>query len=270
MPNQIDRRDLRLAACEFARVGAAVAEAMFGTVETSRKADDTPVTEADHAAQEAILREVGRRYPGHGIIVEELVARPEWHAGLDAAEYCWVIDPIDGTRNYGRGVRMYGTTVAVLRSGVPVAGAVYDANLKVMYSASEGEGAFRDESPLRLRERVIDGDTTIAISSFRRRTMPVAVRGWMERYLFRNQGAVSLHLAGVAAGLIDGAISVDCKLWDIAAAALLIEKAGGRISGLQGEPLWPIEVAAYAGGDLPVVAGHPLLHAELIRNLREG
>jgi myo-inositol-1(or 4)-monophosphatase len=228
------------------------------------------VTDADHAAQEAILSEVGRRYPGHGIIVEEFVARPERHAGLGTAQYCWVIDPIDGTRNFGRGVRMYGTTVAVLHAGVPVAGAVHDANLKVMYSASMSEGAFREALQIRQGQRLVDGDTTIAISSFRRREMPKAVRGWMERYLFRNQGAVSLHLAGVAAGSIDGAISVDCKLWDIAAAALLIELSGGQISGLRGEALWPVDVQAYAGGDIPVVAGHTALHAEMIRNLREG
>jgi fructose-1,6-bisphosphatase/inositol monophosphatase family enzyme len=97
--------------------------------------------------------------------------------------------------------------------------------------------------------------------------MPAAVKGWMEKFLFRNQGAVSLHLAAVAAGMIDGAVSVDCKLWDIAAAALLIEEAGGVITDLNGKSIWPVDVESYDNRDMPVVAGHRALHEFLITNL---
>ena len=259
--------ELRQASCELACIGAKVADEMFGKVSTSRKSDNTPVTAADHAAQEAMLRELARRYPTHAIIVEEHVASPEQHAALNRAEYCWVIDPIDGTRNYGRGLKVYGTSVAVLHHGRPVAGAVHDASQGVLYSAARGYGAFRDDSRINITDRAIDSDTTIAVSSFRRRAMPAAVREWLEKFLFRNQGAVSLHLASVAAGVIDGAVSVDCKLWDIAAGALLIEEAGGVITDLGGRPLWPIDLEGYDNRDLPAVAGHRTLHEHLVTSL---
>src|SRR5262245_10402361 len=91
MSRLLETRELRIAACELARIGADVAAAMCGKVTASRKADDTPVTAADHAAQDAILHEIARRFPDHGVIVEESLASPERHAALRHAEYCWVV-----------------------------------------------------------------------------------------------------------------------------------------------------------------------------------
>ncbi|MFQ5502581.1 MAG: inositol monophosphatase family protein [Phycisphaerae bacterium] len=254
-------------ACELARHGADVAQSFFGSVTTMRKQDDTPVTEADHAAQEAILRELARRFPRHAVLVEEAISEPCPSGIPGTADYCWVIDPIDGTRNFARGIAVYATSVSVLHRGEPVAGAIHDVTTNITYSAAKGAGAYRNEAPLVLVDRPIHTDTTILISSFRRRPIPDAVRGWMDRYLFRNQGSLCLHLAWVAAGLADAAYALECKLWDIAAGALIIEQAGGIITTPSGRPCWPMDLAHYQEGNIPILAGSPTLYAELMSTL---
>ena len=268
MTTQCDYAELRRTACRLAELGVLTARPFFGKVGSTRKADDTPVTEADHAAQAAILDALARLHPAHAVLTEEIVARPQQHAAAGAAEFCWVVDPIDGTRNFGRGVGLWSTSVAVLQDGRPVAGAVCDATNERTYSASVSEGAFVGTQQLRLRDRPIDGDTTIAISSLRRRAMPAAVRGWLDCYLYRNLGSLCLHLAWVAAGLFDAAYAWECKTWDVAAGSLLIEQAGGLVTDHAGNPIWPVDVAKYRGEDLPILAGPPAMHARLLQDLR--
>lgn len=261
--------DLRQTAVELARLGGEMAASWFGRVTSTRKADGTPVTEADHAVQEAILAVVGERHPDHAILVEEAVPRPERHRAAADADYCWVVDPIDGTRNYARGMDVYAVSVAVLRAGEPVAGAVFDATGNAVYSAVRGGGAFFEDKPLRSVDRPIGRDTTVALSSFRHRPMPQAVRPWLDAYLFRNLGSLCLHLVRVASGIMDAAYARECKLWDIAAGSLLITEAGGRITSGDGSALWPIDVAHYDGEDLPMLAGTPTMHARLLQSLQQ-
>jgi myo-inositol-1(or 4)-monophosphatase len=259
--------ELRRDACELAAIGVRTAKALFGKVGVARKKDDTPVTEADHAAQEAILAALAERHPAHAVLTEEVVASPGRHAALSASDYCWIVDPIDGTRNFCRGVGIWSTAVAVLHRGRPVAGAIQDAVSGQAYHAAAGQGAWFGEQRLKLVDRPVDSDTTLAISSFRRRKIPPAVRAWMDRFLFRNTGSLCLHLAWVAAGLYDAAYAWECKLWDLAAGALLVEEAGGVVTDHDGRPVWPVAVAAYDGSDLPMLAGPPGMHGLLLNDL---
>lgn len=263
-----DPGELRETAIVLAQLGGQTAARFFGNVVATRKADDSPVTEADHAAQEAILSALALRHPDHSIIVEEVVAHPDRHASMPVSDYCWVVDPIDGTRNFSRGVRVYATSIAVMHAGRPIAAAIYDATAEIIFSAQLGGGVFRSKDRMVLSDRPIDRDTTVAVGSFRRREAPMAVRGWMDHFLLRNFGSTSLHLAWVAAGLVDAAYSAECKLWDVAAAALFIEEAGGVISDHQGRGLWPVDLLAYHGQDMPVLAGTVNMHPRLLSTLR--
>ncbi|HUN82279.1 MAG TPA: inositol monophosphatase [Phycisphaerae bacterium] len=258
--------DLRRATCDLVQIGAAEALRWFGKVTALRKADHTPVTAADHASQEAILYHVGQRYPKDAVLVEEEIARPSRHSSLAGADRVWVVDPIDGTRNFARGVNVFAVSVAVLQANRPVAGAVYDATSGLVYSASTEDGAFCNDQPMRLESSEVESDATIALSSFRKRQTPKAVTAWMQRFLFRNHGSVALHLAWVAAGLLEAAYSVECKLWDIAAGALLVEAAGGVVTDGEGRPRWPVDVVNYAGEDLTTLAAMPAMHAQLMSN----
>jgi myo-inositol-1(or 4)-monophosphatase len=264
MAGALSASELRRAAVDFAQLGAAEAMRWFGKVSASRKVDNTPVTAADHASQEAILYHVASRYPQHAILVEEEVARPQRHRAAEGVDYCWVVDPLDGTRNFARGIHVFAVSVAVLQQGAPVAGAIYDATADGIYSASTEEGAFFGDVPLRLVDQPTEAEATIAISSFRRRQIPAAVRGWMDHYLFRNFGSLALHLAWVASGRVEAAYALEAKLWDVAAGALLIEQAGGTISDHQGSPLWPFDIVNYSGDDVPILAGATPTHRALL------
>lgn len=254
-------------AVELVQMGGRAAQSLLGSVAVDRKADDTPVTEADHRVQAVILDVIAARHPSHAILVEETVERPSAHAVVADAEYCWIVDPIDGTRNFARGSHMYATSVAVLHQGVPLVGAVYDASTGRTYAASRGHGANCDGKPLKVNRRDAAADSVVLISSFRRQEMPPQVTAWMSRYLFRNLGSLCLHLAWVAAGYADAAFSPECKLWDIAAGAVLIEEAGGLMTGPDGAPLWPMDLTGYRGEDIPMLAGAPQMHGELLRSL---
>lgn len=194
------------------------------------------------------------------------------------------LDPIDGTRNFARGIRIYACSVAVLYNGRPIAGAIYDATSGVIFSAALGGGALRNEERLLLDELVpatstlnaakavpsgdSDRETTIAVGSFRRKPMPPFVRDWIGRYLIRNMGSTSLHFAWIAAGLVDAAYTNECKLWDIAAAALLIEESGGLVTTASGASPWPIQLDAYDGEDFHVLAGDRAIHRRLLTDTR--
>lgn len=260
--------ELRASAVALAEAGARAARGLFGRVSVSRKADNTPVTEADHVAQAEILSALSRRYPHHGVLTEEELARPDRHAALAGARYCWVIDPIDGTRNFGRGAGLWATSVGVLDRGRPVAGAIYDATTGRVYSAALGVGAFCGAERMVLDDRAIDADTTVAIGSFRRRRVSQAVRGWADRYVTRSLGSLCLHQVWVAVGLADGMYARESKLWDVAAGTLLIEEAGGVATDPAGGEIWPADVAGYRGEDVPIVAGTRVMHGLLLADLR--
>ncbi len=258
---------LREACRRFAELGAQTAEAFFGHAQTTRKADDSPVTQADHAAQAAILDAIAREFPLHAVLTEETVVSPRRHAPPSAADYCWIIDPIDGTRNFSRGIPHYATSVAVMRGGRSVAGAIRDAAARRTISAAAGRGAFVDDRPLRRQSRDIGPDAAVMISSFRRGPVPPVVRDWFNRYLYRNLGSLCLHLVWIALDYADAAYSLECKLWDLAAGILIAEETGAIATTPSGGPIWPIDVASYDSCDIPILVGHPRMHEALLRSL---
>jgi myo-inositol-1(or 4)-monophosphatase len=270
MPHAQDANELRRIACALAQLGHDTARQFFGAATVTRKDDDTPVTQADHAAQAAILDKLAVQFPDHAVLTEEDLVQPERHAAIGSAALCWVVDPLDGTRNFARGVGIYAVSVAVMDDSGSLAGAVFDATTGRVYSAARGQGAFVDEHPLVMQNRPVDSDTTVMLSSFRRRAIPAAVRAWMDEYLYRNQGSLCLHLAWVAAGLADAAYALECKLWDIAAAVLIIQESGGVATDHAGGSLWPIVLASYRDQDIPILVGTPTMHARLLKSLMDG
>lgn len=248
------------AARRLARAGGELALQWAGSRAASMKADNSPVTDADHAVQAVILDALAVEFPQHAILVEETVADPDRHEGRQA-EYCWVIDPIDGTRNFARNSRTFATSVAVLRAGMPVAGAIYDARTQEVCWAARGGGAWAGRRRLGASDAALDDRTILAISSFRRKPVPAEVRGLLDFVMFRNLGSLCLHTVEVAAGEFDGLYSHEAKAWDIAAGCLLIEEAGGLATGPDGRPLWPLDVERYSGEDMPLLAGGKRMHA---------
>lgn len=246
------RREASVAA-RAAEVGAAVVrEAGLGGVAALQK--DLPgdwVTEVDLASERAIgelLAAEGGGVPMHG----------EEGGGADVRD-AWVVDPLDGTTNFARGFWAVGVSVALVREGRPVAGAVSAPFLGETWVAGRGEGAWRvppDGSGavrLRVGGRGVDRAVVATGFPFRRkdllstRYLP-ALEGALERFEdLRRPGAAALDLAWVAAGVFDGFFELALAPWDVAAGGLLIEEAGGIVTDWSGGDGW-LEGDILAGG----------------------
>lgn len=267
MATQPTNAMLREFAGNLAQMAGQMAAERFGRVSVQRKEDNSPVTDADHAVQAATFDAIARAYPDHAVVGEETVRDPDRHASAARAEFCWIVDPIDGTRNYARSIPIYAVSIAVLKNGEPVAGAIHDASAGYTYSAGLGLGADCGGRELRMSRGDAEPDLTVLVSSFRQQPVPLVVRDWMDTYLFRNYGSLCLHLAWVAAGLADAAYAAECRLWDIAAGALLIGESGGIVTRDDGRPLWPFDVGSYTGTEIPILAGTPTMHSRLLASL---
>ncbi|HVF14230.1 MAG TPA: inositol monophosphatase family protein [Acidimicrobiales bacterium] len=256
--------DLTLA-LELADVADAISMARFRDrdllVET--KPDLTPVTEVDHAVEEALRRRLGVARPGQAILGEE--------GGQDgcasAAAQRWIVDPIDGTKNYVRGVPVWATLIALQRDGRMVVGVVSAPALGRRWWAARGEGAWADGRAIRVSRVATVEDAFISYDGIERfdaatadgrptdgRLLRLAQRCWRSRGL----GDFWSHVL-VAEGAVDIAAEPEVSLWDVAPVQVIVEEAGGRFTDLGGE-------ARADGGS--AVSTNGLLHEEVLAALR--
>ncbi|MDT3396362.1 histidinol-phosphatase [Streptomyces sp. B1866] len=262
MPDYHD--DLRLAQVLADTADAATMErfkALDLKVET--KPDMTPVSEADKAAEELIRSSLQRARPRDAVLGEEF--------GVEGSgPRRWVVDPIDGTKNYVRGVPVWATLIALMERGPggdrPVVGVVSAPALGRRWWAAEGLGAYTGRSlssATRLRVSQVGrlADASFAYSS---------LSGWEERGMLggfleltrdcwrtRGYGDFWPYMM-VAEGSVDICAEPELSLWDMAANAVIVQEAGGRFTGLDGVP-GPL------GAD--AAASNGLLHDELLRYL---
>jgi myo-inositol-1(or 4)-monophosphatase len=270
MAEETDPIDARLAAgLEMARLGGEVAKAGLHRAAVSIKADRSVVTEADHAVQQCILDGIAKGFPHDAVLAEERIPHPERHSPVGETAYCWVIDPIDGTRNFARGLPYFSLSIGVFRGDEPVVGVVYDPIGDQMYFAAEGRGAFCNDRKLTVLDEVWSEETMLAVPSGPRTPLPPDIKGWLDRAVFRNVGSTALHLALVASGALNGMYADDCKLWDIAAGLVLIREAGGVATSPTGAPLCDRPVGEFKATPLPIAAAGPGFHQELLTTFLE-
>jgi myo-inositol-1(or 4)-monophosphatase len=251
------------AAVRACRAAGRIQLAAFGTAPAvEHKGEIDLVTAIDRASERAILAIIGRAFPGHGILAEES------DPSTGDAEHLWVIDPLDGTTNYSRGFPYFCVSVALARAGRVIVAAVYQPLLDELFTAIRGQGAFLNGRPLSVSGQP-HLDQAFLATGFPydirrgRRTNIDHFTNFATRCLaIRRAGAAALDLAYVAAGRFDGFWELKLRPWDIAAAALLIEEAGGRVTGFAGRP-WRL-----SGRD--VVASNGLVHGEMLAVLRHG
>jgi histidinol-phosphatase len=238
--------DLELAH-RLADAADAISLARFGTgltVET--KPDLSPVTEADHAVEAELRRILADERPDDAILGEE-----QGRSG--AAGRRWILDPIDGTRNYTRGIPVWGTLVALEDDGEVRVGLVSAPVLGRRWWAERGTGAFVDGEPIHVSavERIEDAVLSFALES----AVPdVAARAWHAR----GFGDFWAHML-VAEGSVDGAVdAVGVNEWDLAAVQVIVEEAGGRFSDASGDA----RIDAGTG-----ISSNGLLHDDLLASL---
>lgn len=249
-----------LVATDLAHRGGSLAKDLFGKTACSQKSDRSVVTEADKRVQDLIVEDLTRRYPTHGLIAEESTelacSRPRGDA-----DFVWSIDPIDGTRNYASGVSVYCCSVALLYRGTPIVGAIYEPNLDYLFSASSNTPSTLNGQPIIVKHRSFSRETVLAFTIGTYAQRPAYLHHIMDRCTMRNSGSAALQLAMAAAGMIDLTINCTVKLWDIAAGALIVERAGGVVHPIDAnnrlieKSLWPMDLKNYTDALIPLAAG---------------
>lgn len=204
-----------------------------GEFEVRRKADRTPVTEADLAIEAMVREAVAERFPGDVVLGEETGQQGD-------AERVWIVDPIDSTKNFAAGIQIWGTLLALRAGEHLVLGLVSAPALDERYDASRGGGARLNGEPIRVSE-VEDLSRAHVVFG--------GLRPWLEtphRTTFLDLMATARRTRGfgdfwahmlVARGAADVMIEPELRVWDWAALAVIVEEAGGRITRLDGGPL---------------------------------
>jgi len=253
---------LNIAVKAARRAGSIIIRAALGgtALEVRAKKANDFVTQVDRAAEQAVIDVVRSAYPSHAILAEES-GRLE---GGDT-EYCWIVDPLDGTTNFIHGFPQYCVSVAVQHRGATEHAVVYDPAKNELFTASRGRGAFLNDRRIRVSRCRRLEDALVGTG------FPFKELSRIDPYLrqlrklmtgsagVRRAGAAALDLAYVAAGRLDAFWEMGLSAWDMAAGALLIQEAGGLVGDFSGEPDY------LESGD--IAAGTPKVFSQLLQAL---
>ncbi len=216
------------------------------------------VTDVDRLAEQEIINAVQKAYPDHAILAEESGVQGD-------SDTVWVIDPLDGTKNFLHGFPHYCVSIAIMVKGRIEHGVVYDPLRDELFSASRGDGAKLNDRRLRVTKRKeLAGGLFATGFPFK---YPQHLSAYMDTFNavfpqvadIRRTGSAALDLAYVAAGRLDGYWEIGLEKWDLAAGVLLIEEAGGVVSDFTGGDNY------YKSGNL--VVGNLRLHKQILDSI---
>jgi histidinol-phosphatase len=204
----------------------------------STKEDHTPVTIADKLAEDVIRKTIHAAFPGHTFHGEE-GSKVDLH---DHTGYTWIIDPIDGTKSFIRGIPTFGTLLALLHDGILIVGVSNSPVFGELMYATKGGGAFLNDTRLTVSDVTSLKDAYITNSGLKYyddiAKMPQLLNITRQVAWARGMGDFSTyHL--LATGKIDIAMEAKVKFWDIAPATLIVQEAGGTVTQLDGKPITP-------------------------------
>lgn len=231
-------------------------------IEVSEKSQNDLVTQVDRLSEEAIIEIIREKYPNHTILAEESGLKTS-----EQSEYCWIIDPLDGTKNFVHGFPQFAISIALTRNHQLEIAAVYDPIRQELFTATRGQGAYLNSRRIRVSQVKKMGDALIGTG------FPFRDKSHFTFYLntfqavfpkasgVRRAGAAALDLAYVAAGRLDGFWEAALKPWDMAAGVLMIKEAGGMVSDFQNEGNF------LNNGN--IVAGNPKIHKELVALIQQ-
>lgn len=195
------------------------------------------VTEADLASEQFLIAELGKIMPEAGIFAEE--------SGQNGpqSDYCWVIDPLDGTTNFAHGIDYFCISVALTHHGKPIFGMIYRPITNELFWAQEGCGAYLDGQKITVsfQQTIKEGlfGACLPYGQGEQFEHALRLREKVTRtsYGLRSFGAAALDIALVATGRLDGAFFEDLGWWDVAAGTILVQEAGGIVTDYAGEPI---------------------------------
>lgn len=232
----------------------------FGKAESKWKSDGTRVTAVDVLISEKIFEELRAQFPADQFFSEELA---ETDAPIAVtARFSWVLDPIDGTNNFALGISHCAISLALLELGEPVYGVVYDLSRRTLMHGGPGFGVKDGERDGRVNTGAFTKETLVGFHSpFDKSLLPMA-SGVLSQFKIRGLGTATLHLAYVAAGILDGCVDFNVKIWDLAAAIPLVRAGGGEVHFLNGEQ-FPMRQFDLKMRRIVYVAGSPAMCARL-------
>src|SRR5919202_1994988 len=217
----------------------------FGQVQASQKADGSLVTQADKWADEEIRNAIATHFPNHGILSEEAE-----HTFFDT-EWCWIIDPLDGTTNFTRGIPIWGISLGLLYQGTPVFGYVHfppiGQTFHGFWQAESGiagleNGAFLNGRPIHSSADSPSNNHFFNIcsrsASMLQQSLPCKIR---------MLGVASYNFLTIASGAALGGIEATPKIWDIAGAWVIVQAAGGVWVPLDSTAIFPLNVGEKYG-----------------------
>jgi myo-inositol-1(or 4)-monophosphatase len=240
----------------------------FGQVQATEKADGSLVTRADQWADAELRTAIAQAFPDHGILSEEFA-----HL-FPAQDWCWIIDPIDGTTNFTRGVPLWGISLGLLYQGTPVFGYVAMPPLQQSFhgwlnppeiagapSGTVPSGAYCNHQPIQTRSDQPSGNQLFNIcarsTAVLRHPFPCKIR---------MLGVASYNLLTVAAGITLGGVEATPKIWDIAAVWVIVQAAGGAWVPLESGSIFPLHVGEnYSDRPYPTLA---VSQAQLVPTFR--
>lgn len=249
-------------AIEAARqVGQILLEEFGKSQEITIKGLRDIVTEADLAAQAQAIEIIRARHPDHDIWAEEVGQTPG-----GASDYCWIVDPLDGTTNYSRGFPCFSVSIALSHQGELIVGVVYDPLRDQLFRAQRGQGAYLNDDRIHVgsTQRLIDAVISLDWAheqGLRCQMAQLVAKIAPGVRTLRSTGSAALGLCSVAAGWTDVYFHLSLKPWDVAAASAIIQEAGGAVSDLAGLTWHPD-----SGGCL---ASNGLIHQAMLNLLTE-
>jgi myo-inositol-1(or 4)-monophosphatase len=222
----------------------------FGTVQAYDKSDGSLVTQSDKWADKEIREAIAQAFPDHGILSEEN------NNVFPDKEWCWIVDPIDGTTNFTRGVPIWSISIGLLYKNTPVFGYIYVPTLNEAYHGFwKGScdielptGAFRNHHPIHTSN---DEASKNHFFNLCVRSISVIQKGFPCK--IRMLGSATYNLLMVAAGAAVGGVEATPKVWDLAAVWVIVQAAGGTWVSLKSQPFPLIPGDDYSGRSFPTL-----------------
>jgi myo-inositol-1(or 4)-monophosphatase len=246
---------------EIAREAGALLMGYFHRrVKIEYKGDADLVTEADRASEKLILERIRTHWPSHEVIGEE-GARIE-----TGGDYRWYVDPLDGTTNFAHGFPVFCVSLGLAFEGKRKAAVVYDPTRDELFAAERGRGAVLNGEKIEVSKtpRLLQSLVGTGFPSHKRHKNPNIYfyhQLTLRSHGVRRAGSAALDLTSVAAGRLDGFWEFNLNAWDTAAGVLIVEEAGGKVTGMDGQ--------AMAITDRDVIATNGLIHSEILREFKE-
>lgn len=250
--------------CQLAATAAATiarAGRRLRPADVRRKGEGDFVTSVDLACERRLRRDLARLAPDAGFLGEETEASDLDH------DWLWVVDPIDGTSNFSRGLFHHAVSIALLWRGAPLLAVVHCQPEAAVYSAVAGAGTRRNGRRVHLPRGTL-GDAAIVGCQWHRGQQDLAFVARLQRGggRVRTFGCTVTQLVDVVMGRLDANVQEQGRLWDFAAAGLLVQEAGGRFTDWRGRPVFPCRNLAV--GHTPTIAASPAVHRHIVRLLR--